>query len=177
IGTTIPISPRATNLRENVEHIVDELQLTAPTRTIRFDHTGYEDGHWDADRIAQVLSNLVGNALQHGPPSSPITVDSRVDQDRAMFAVTNEGPPIPPAELATLFEPFRRGTNARDSGGSLGLGLYIAREVVAAHGGRIEVASVQGQGTCFTVHLPRFAVPTTTGGGTRPTPSPSGPGT
>jgi PAS domain S-box-containing protein len=157
IGTTIPINPRPTNLREIVEHVVDELQVDAAAREIRIGHAGDEDGRWDADRIAQVLSNLVGNAMQHGPPNAPITIHSRIDGDHAVVAVSNDGPPIPAADMPHLFEPFSRGRNATHVGGSMGLGLYIAREVVVAHGGTIEVESQLGQGTRFTVRLPRFA--------------------
>ena len=157
IGTTIPINPRPTNLREIVEHVVDELQAERAAREIRVGHAGDEHGSWDADRIAQVLSNLVGNAMQHGPPDAPITIESRIEGDHAVVAVMNDGPPIPPADMPHLFEPFQRGRNATHAGGSMGLGLYIAREVVMAHGGTIEVESQQGQGTRFTVRLPRFA--------------------
>ncbi|HEY0191385.1 MAG TPA: PAS domain-containing protein [Kofleriaceae bacterium] len=157
IGSTIPINPRPTNLREIVEQVVDEFQVVAPTRIIRVGHAGDESGTWDADRIAQVISNLVGNAIQHGTPTQPITVESRIDGDDAVLAVCNEGPPIPAAELAAMFEPFKRGSNAGAAHGSMGLGLYIAREVVTAHGGSITVASQLGHGTCFTVRLPRFA--------------------
>ncbi len=162
IGTSIPINPGPTNLREVVEQVVDELQMLAPSRIVRVGHTGAEDGRWDADRIAQVISNLVGNALQHAPADAPIKVESRIEGDDAFFAVTNDGPPIPAAELSLLFEPFKRGHNAAvGPGGSLGLGLYIAREVVIAHGGTIEVDSSIDAGTSFVVRLPRFVAPTT----------------
>jgi PAS domain S-box-containing protein len=156
-GATIPINPRPTNLREVIEQVVDELKVAVPNRTIRVDHAGAEDGSWDADRIAQVISNLVGNALQHGSASTPIVVTSRIDNDSATLEVTNHGPPISKADIAHLFEPFARATNASPSAGSLGLGLYIAREVVVAHGGTIDVDSQPDTGTRFTVHLPRFA--------------------
>lgn len=155
IGTTIPINPRPTNLREIVEHVVDELQMSSPARLIRVGHAGHEDGRWDADRIAQVLSNLVGNALQHAPPDAAIRIESRIDGDAAVLEVINAGPPIPTAELSHLFEPFKRGQQAGAASGSMGLGLYIAREVVVAHGGTIEVAS-DLIATRFTVRLPRF---------------------
>lgn len=156
-GSTIPINPRPTNLREVVEQVVDELKVSAPNRTIRVDHTGAEDGSWDADRIAQVISNLVGNALQHGSSSEPIVVVSRIDADSAVLEVTNHGPAISTDDIAHLFEPFARATNAAPGAGSLGLGLYIAREVVVAHGGRIDVDSQPDTGTRFTVRMPRFA--------------------
>ncbi|MEJ7600373.1 MAG: PAS domain-containing sensor histidine kinase [Kofleriaceae bacterium] len=157
-GSTIPINPRPTNLREIVEQIVDEFDTVAPQRIIRVGHGGVEDGRWDADRIAQVLSNLVGNALQHGAREAPIVVESRIDGDDAVFAVTNEGPLIAPGDLEAVFEPFKQGNGTSASvGGSMGLGLFIAREVVVAHGGTIEVESKAGLGTRFTVRLPRYA--------------------
>ena len=155
IGTMIPINPQPMNLREIVEQVVDELQLSAPARHIRTGHAGDEDGRWDADRIAQVLSNLVGNAIQHAPPDASISIESWIDASQAVFEVINAGPPIPSAELPRLFEPFKRGQQAGAAGGSMGLGLYIAREVVIAHGGTIEVASDM-IATRFTVRLPRF---------------------
>ncbi|MFT3695958.1 MAG: PAS domain-containing protein [Kofleriaceae bacterium] len=157
IGTTIPINPRPTNLREIIEQVVDEFQVVAPNRVIRVGHLGDEEGRWDADRIAQVISNLVGNAIQHGLPNQPIVVESRIEGADAVLDVLNEGSPIPESELTELFEPFRRGRDAGRARGSLGLGLYIAREVVNAHGGSISVVSERGQGTRFTVRLPRFA--------------------
>ena len=163
IGTSIPINPGPTNLREVVEQVVDELQMLAPSRVVRIRHTGAEDGRWDADRIAQVLSNLVGNAFQHAPTTAPITIASRIEGNDAVFEVTNDGPPIPASELPDLFEPFKRGRNAAaGTGGSLGLGLYIAREVVIAHGGTIAVNSSADAGTSFIVRLPRFVHAATT---------------
>jgi signal transduction histidine kinase len=114
----------------------------------------------DADRIAQVISNLVGNAPQHGTPGTPVVVESRIVGDDAVLAVKNDGPTISHADLDQLFEPYRRGgTAAPRASGSVGLGLYIARQVVVAHGGTIDVQSLPGEGTCscFTVRMPRFA--------------------
>ncbi len=156
IGSTIPVNPQPTNLREIVEQVVDELQAAAPERTIRIGHTGDETGAWDADRIAQVISNLVGNALQHGAPGSPVVIESRITGDHATLEVSNSGPGIPANELSTLFDPFRRGSAASDVRGSMGLGLYIAREVIAAHDGTIEVDSTPNATTRFTVRLPRY---------------------
>jgi signal transduction histidine kinase len=156
IGSRIPVNPQPTNLRELLEEVVDELQALAPGRLIRVVHRGGETGSWDADRLAQVISNLVGNAVQHGTPGRPIVVEADVTDDEAVLTVVNEGPGIPPAELAALFEPYRRGANAAGSRGSLGLGLYIAREVIAAHGGTIDVESIPDATTRFTVRLPRF---------------------
>lgn len=159
IGATIPINPQPTNLREIVEQVVDECQASAPGRVIRIGHEGDELGTWDADRIAQVITNLVGNALQHGTPGAPIVVESRITGDAAVLTVANEGPGIATDELARLFEPYHQGANATQRRGSMGLGLFIAREVIAAHGGSIEVESHLHATTRFTVRLPRVAAP------------------
>lgn len=156
IGSTIPVNPQPTNLREIVEQVVDELQSTAPGRVIRIGHDGDETGAWDADRLAQVVSNLVGNALQHGTAGTPIVVASRIDAADAVLTVENEGPHIAPGELATLFSPYQRGTNHTHARGSMGLGLFIAREVITAHGGSIEVETLPPATTRFIVRLPRF---------------------
>lgn len=156
VGSSIPINRRPTNLREVIEQVVDELQLVAPSRVIRVGHHGDEDGSWDADRIAQVIANLVGNAIQHGSAEHPVTIASKIDSSDAVLTVCNAGPPIPETEIAELFEPFRRASNAGTAKGSMGLGLYIAREVVTAHGGTISVSSTGEAGTCFQVRLPRY---------------------
>ncbi len=157
IGATIPINPKPTNLREIVEQVVDECQASAPGRVIRIGHEGDELGTWDADRIAQVITNLVGNALQHGTPGAPIIVESRISGDDAVLTIANEGPGIATDELARLFEPYHQGANATQRRGSMGLGLFIAREVIAAHGGSIEVESELHATTRFTVRMPRVA--------------------
>jgi sigma-B regulation protein RsbU (phosphoserine phosphatase) len=136
--------------------VVDELKVTAPARVVRVGHVGEEDARWDPDRIAQVVSNLVGNALQHGSADAPIVVESRIEVDQATLSVTNHGAPIPSEALPHLFEPFVRATSAPASTSSVGLGLFIAREVVSAHGGTLEVTSSQVEGTRFTVRMPRF---------------------
>ncbi len=157
IGTTIPVNPTPTNLKDIVETVVEEFEVAAPGRVIRVGHAGDETGLWDADRLAQVISNLVGNALQHGAPDTPICVASQITDAHALLTVANEGPGIPADEIAELFEPYRRSSTAVATRGSMGLGLYIAREVIAAHGGTIEVESAPNATTRFTVRLPRFS--------------------
>jgi PAS domain S-box-containing protein len=157
IGSTIPVNPQPTNLREIIEQVVDEIQAGAPGRVIRVGHAGDETGSWDADRLAQVIANLVGNALQHGAPGAPIWVESRISGADTVLTVANEGPGIPADEISKLFEPYQRGSNTSAGAGSMGLGLYIAREVISAHGGSIEVESSPHATTRFTVRLPRFS--------------------
>jgi signal transduction histidine kinase len=116
---------------------------------------GNAEGFWDEGRLAQLLDNLLGNALQHSPPDSPVEVKLAGSRDGVTLSIHNGGNALPPEEHAVLFEPFRRGRRAQGEG--LGLGLYIARQIALAHGGRISVESGHGRGTRFTVWLPREA--------------------
>jgi signal transduction histidine kinase len=111
----------------------------------------------DRSRLGQVVSNLLVNAVQHGAPGERIEVDVSATPAAVTVRVHNQGPPIPEAALPRVFEPFRRGdADAQPrSGRNLGLGLFIVREIVRAHGGAVEVRSRAGDGTTFTVRLPR----------------------
>lgn len=153
----IPMTPKPANIRELARQVFDEVLLTQPSRKGMIVHDGEADGMWDPDRLAQVIGNLLSNAFQHSPPASTVCLTTRGDQDGVTIDVHNEGTPISPDDLARLFEPFERGTDASASGRSIGLGLYISRQIIEAHGGTIEVRSVEGEGTRFTVWLPRNA--------------------
>jgi len=138
--------------------IVEELRAGLLDRGIQLHFEGNGNGRWDADRLERVVSNLVANALQHGREGTPVTIDSRGDEEQWTLSVHNLGEPIPPEVLPRLFEPFRRGRRGKrsDSGRHhLGIGLFIAREVVVAHGGSIEVTSTLAEGTRFVVRLPK----------------------
>ncbi|HEX7942182.1 MAG TPA: HAMP domain-containing sensor histidine kinase, partial [Gemmatimonadaceae bacterium] len=138
-----------------VRTVVDELRAANPGRDITLDARGELRGRWDVSRMGQVISNLVGNALTHGARESPVTVSLTSDHDSVFLAVTNHGPTIPGEALGRLFEPFwqgPRGGATRSRG--LGLGLFIAQQIVQAHGGGITVRS-QNHQTTFTVRLPR----------------------
>ena len=153
----IPVAPKPANLRELVQQVVDEVHLAHPDHAATVRHEGEETGSWDADRLSQLIGNLVGNAFQHSPADARVTVTSRGAADAVEVEIHNEGPPIPRELIGRLFEPFQRGTGARNPGGSLGLGLFIAQRLAAAHGGEIEVSSTAEEGTRFVVRLPRFA--------------------
>jgi PAS domain S-box-containing protein len=156
LGGGIPLTRRSTDLAEVARQALDELEAAHPERTLALDVAGDCRGEWDPERLAQVVSNLVGNALRYSPPDSPVQVRVGCAGAQVELAVHNGGEPIPPEALATLFEPFRRatehGSGAR--GGGLGLGLHIVEQVVRAHGGDLEVASSQEDGTTFRVRLP-----------------------
>ncbi len=131
--------------------IIDELSASHPHRVVEteFRLTGPVD--CDRGRIAQLFSNLLGNALTYGSPDEPVRVRAS-DAGSFELSVCNAGEPIPPAALSHLFKPFYRSAVLRDREG-LGLGLYIAHEIATAHGGTLEVESTQQQ-TCFTFRMP-----------------------
>lgn len=157
LGGGLSVEPTPVDLRAVVRHVTDELVAAHPDSAVVLDARGDLAGNWDPDRLAQVVSNLVGNAIDHGSSAAPVHVELRSGGSHVLLSVHNAGPEIPEKVQTTLFEPFRRGdreaTTSRTSG--LGLGLYITREIVLAHGGSIEVTSHTGQGTTFAVTLPR----------------------
>jgi signal transduction histidine kinase len=110
----------------------------------------------DGDRLAQVFSNLVDNALKFTPAGGSVTIRTMQEQGEIQVSVIDTGKGIPPSALPHIFDRFYRGDSARTGGDGrgAGLGLAIAHEVVAAHGGRISVRSAEGRGTGFVVHLP-----------------------
>lgn len=158
LGGGIPLEPKPMELAELCTELVAECEAAHPDRTIVFEADLYTAGLWDRERLGQVVANLLGNAVQHGAPGQPIELRVHDESDRTVrVTVHNEGPPIPETMLPTIFDPFRRAAlrrTGKDSSGSLGLGLFIVREIVQAHGGRVEVESNEG-GTTFTVTLPR----------------------
>lgn len=156
IGGGLPIQRRRMDLGVVLRQTLAEVQAANPTRQFQTALQGETWGEWDPDRLSQVFTNLVGNAVQHSPPSSPVTVTSRVEADAVEISIANENlsGPISPEVLETLFEPFRRGPSAAHASSSIGLGLYIARHLIERHGGRIAVESGPA-GTRFLVRLPR----------------------
>jgi signal transduction histidine kinase len=152
LGGGMPIHPGPTALGDVARQVIEELQASNPGRVVQLDAEDAR-GVWDADRMAQAVSNLVGNALEHGPEGRPVRVRVRREGAGATLAVTNEGPPIEPGMMAAIFDPFVQGAPAIRTGG-LGLGLFIAQQIAAAHGGSLGVSSLPDEGTTFTVWLP-----------------------
>lgn len=111
-------------------------------------------GDWDEHRLRQVISNLVSNALKYSPEGGDVRVGVRRDGDDAILTVEDTGIGIDPADAARLFQPFERAENTHNAIGGVGLGLYISRQIVDAHGGSIVIESKLGTGSCFTVRLP-----------------------
>ena len=153
-GQGLPLKREHTCLHDVGSRVLDELQALHPQRELRCEASGDTCGEWDPNRLTQVVDNLLGNALRYSAADSPVRAVYRGEPGRVVFQTHNLGPPIPETLLPHLFEPFRRGEHAAKKEG-LGLGLYIVREVVEAHGGTIQVESSAEAGTTFTVHLPR----------------------
>ena len=159
LGGGFPISRRRVDLVELCEQVIEELELAYPERSVEFHREGDAWGSWDPDRMAQVVSNLIGNALQHSPEHAVVRVELHDRGDRVELETCNEGQPIPPEVLPHIFEPGRRGPSGRGRASShgLGLGLYIVQQIVLAHEGSISVGSSHDDGTRFLVVLPRRA--------------------
>lgn len=150
LGGGLPLDRKPVDLKAVVDTLVDETRLgTSRTIEVRAESVTLSV---DADRLGQVVSNLLGNAVKHGDATQPIVVTLAPVASGARLSVENHGLPIPPALLATLFEPFVQGQTAA-VGEGLGLGLFISREVVHAHGGSLTATSTPEGLTTFTVEL------------------------
>ncbi len=136
-------------------HAVEELAASEPGRRVEFDAGPEQHGRWDADRVEQVVGNLLSNALAYGRPGAPVRLSLRGDPASVTLEVNNEGE-IAQGMAAGLFDPFRRGDGAGGRAArGLGLGLYIVHSIVVAHGGTVDGASADGV-TTFRVTLPRY---------------------
>ncbi len=157
-GVTLPISPSPADMGDLARTIVGEVTTLLPQCRVELSLEGDLAGRWDGARIAQLLSNLLANAAQHGDPSHPITVRAWEEKGDVLVHVHNKGVPIPMQVQKTLFLPLRQAPAAegerRIGSSGLGLGLYITREIAVAHGGSIAVAS-DADGSTFSVRLPR----------------------
>jgi signal transduction histidine kinase len=159
LGGGIPITRAPMRMERTVKDVVDEIGAAYPSRTIEVDADVTQRGDWDCPRISQALTNLIGNALEHGSDRAVVRVVVRGDEPEVTVAIHNQGDPIPKDQLSGIFNPMKRketsGSASTGAAGHLGLGLYIADRIVNAHKGTIDVDSSDDHGTTFTVHLPR----------------------
>jgi signal transduction histidine kinase len=162
-GGGIPLQLRGVHLGELCRQAIEELEDANPNVGIHLQEVGNLSGVWDADRLGQVITNLVGNAVQHGAKGQPITIEvDGTDASTVRLRVQNAGT-VSPEALPRLFEAFKRteaSSRARKAG--LGLGLFIAREIARAHGGDVAVRCSDDR-TIFEVTLPRRARTVDTG--------------
>ena len=155
LGVSMPITRTKVDLAQIIRTSVEETMAAHPGLDVSLDVSGDLTGEWDSARMSQVLSNLIGNAITHGSSGTPVTVRARGEPDHVVFLIHNLGSPIPSGQLQQIFDPLTSGSLAARDGNHLGLGLYIVHEIVAAHGGTIEVESNEVHGTTFSVRLPR----------------------
>ena len=157
VGAGIPIERKRVALEPLLGQVLDELEDALPSSRLQLECRGDLTGTWDGDRLLQVFSNLLANAAQHGIALAGVRVDvDGRDEAQVQIDVHNMGA-IPAQLLPRLFEPMTGGEGRRDRAQGLGLGLFISREIVKAHGGSIEVSSSEAAGTTFRVSLPRTA--------------------
>jgi signal transduction histidine kinase len=154
----IPVAPAPMSLDLLLKRVMEEYRLTYPEHPLLLTTEGDLAGHWDEARLAQLLDNLLQNALRHSLQDAPIGLTVKAGPSQVTLAVINKGPLLPPEEREAIFEPFRRGKRAAGEG--LGLGLFIAKQIAEAHGGHISVESSVEHGTSFKVCLPRRSHPT-----------------
>jgi signal transduction histidine kinase len=157
LDDAIPVVRSEVDGRRLIQDVVLEIAGSYPDSVVQVETGGDLSGAWDADRLTQALTNLVGNAVQHGAHGKPIRVSGRGAGDEVTFSVLNEGPPIPAEQQAAIFQEGHT-VGARHAGVDRrhqGLGLYIVERIVAAHGGGVSVRSSEEEGTIFTIRLPR----------------------
>jgi signal transduction histidine kinase len=136
--------------------LVDEMRALHPGHLFNLEISGVTEGKWDKPRVGQVLSNLLGNAVQYGFRDLPIGIAIRGEPENVVMSVHNEGVPISKEAIGCIFDSLMRGeANEKDISTNLGLGLYITKEIVSAHGGTVEVTSSEKRGTTFTARFPR----------------------
>ena len=155
-GLSVALDP--IDLHQAIAEALDELRLANPGRTLLHERAGEGPCTADAGRLEQLVGNLVSNAVVYGQPDAPITVTSRVEPTSFSISVHNAGVPIPTATLATIFRPMTRGVTAGSKSRSVGLGLFIVREIAKGHGGDASVTSTAEGGTTFRASFPRANV-------------------
>ncbi|MDI3272378.1 sensor histidine kinase [Pseudomonas sp. MDT1-16] len=157
LGKSLPIEPAPMDLADAAHAAIAEACAGNPECDPTVNVQGDTRGVWDAGRLDQLLQNLIGNALQHGMNKRDVTLSLTGEPDAVRLTVHNYGTPIPEEAIGTIFDPLVRSADEQlgQPTTSLGLGLFIIKEVVNAHGGTIEVSSSEADGTLFTVVLPR----------------------
>jgi signal transduction histidine kinase len=165
LGKGIPVHTTKCSIAEICRQALDEVRAGHPQR--QFEFAMREDVDWLVDnaRLRQALSNLLNNAVQHGEPATPITLSAAVEDGHQLtIRVKNEGKPIPPESLQVIFDPLvqlsKKSASSDDrTSTSLGLGLFIAREIATGHGGTLEVSSDAANGTVFVLRIPQTHAP------------------
>jgi signal transduction histidine kinase len=151
-GLTVKLTP-CPDLSAALHQVVTEIQGIYPARDVHAAIDDVDGVYCDRERVAQLVSNLLSNAMLHGAQDQPVTLTARRTDEHLLISVHNHGPEIDAAVLAQLFQPFQRRHGDRPGNG-LGLGLYIAHQIALAHGGDLQVTSTTGDGTRFVFLMP-----------------------
>jgi PAS domain S-box-containing protein len=154
LGQGLPVQPEPSDLDAICREALDAIRTANPGRNVVYRHEGDGVGVYDSERVVQALMNLLTNAVRYSTPGSDVLLSWRAWPERRVIAVHNDGEPIAPHLLGQIFEPFKRGDVAGNTWGGVGLGLYIVKQIVTAHGGSVAVRSAAGEGTTFEVTLP-----------------------
>ncbi|HVY39511.1 MAG TPA: PAS domain-containing sensor histidine kinase [Polyangia bacterium] len=155
LGSGLTVVRQPIDLHAVVAETVEDLRLAYAGRKIVHESVGAGGCSADANRLAQLVGNLVSNAMTYGAAEAAVRVVSKVDDSTLAISVHNQGPPIPPDVLPHIFQPMSRGSEAGRVSRSVGLGLYIVSEIARAHGGTTSVTSTAAGGTTFTTVIPR----------------------
>jgi signal transduction histidine kinase len=158
LGLGINIAPTHVELATVFADALEQMRAAHPGRQLKLKVLGGTRGFWDGGRLQQLLANLVVNAIKYGAPDAPVHVAVIGEATSILLEVSNAGPAIEKSTLDRIFDPLSRGSGQKlraDADGSLGLGLFIAREIAKAHGGDIEARSSNAE-TVFAVRLPRY---------------------
>lgn len=153
LGSGIPVNIEpCPDLADALQHVISEIQSVQPERTLRTSIGELHGLQCDRERVAQLLSNLVANAVAHGDPDGSVEISAQIKDGQFLLSVKNQGQ-IAEDVLPHLFRPYTRtGSGSPQTG--LGLGLYIASQIAKSHGGKLDVVSTEQQGTTFTFSLP-----------------------
>jgi signal transduction histidine kinase len=157
LGGGIPLARCTTHLGPLLRSVIDDVARTRPRQHFQLDGAAEVKGVWDPDRLGQATANLLSNAVKHGLEDAPVNVVVTQSDVETTISVHNKlrDEPINPRALARLFEPYHGGSDQEHEGAGLGLGLYVAQQIVHAHGGTIGVESSR-RGTTFQIALPRI---------------------
>jgi signal transduction histidine kinase len=160
IGREIPILREPANMENICRLSLEEVQSGNPAAVLHFESSGNLSGHFDPARFQQVLSNLLNNAVKYGESGLPVMFSARSEAESITLQVKNFGNAIPSESLEIIFNPLIQLSSNKSNSNpqptdSIGLGLFIAREIVKGHDGTIEVSSSEKDGTIFTIQLPR----------------------
>jgi sigma-B regulation protein RsbU (phosphoserine phosphatase) len=158
VGRGLAVQPSQLDLHGVIADTIDELSVRYDGRSVVHERRGAGTCWADGQRLAQLVGNLVSNAMAYGDPEAPVTVTSDIEAERFTISVHNEGAPIPDEIRATLFHPMVRGAAGGRSTRSVGLGLYIVHEIARVHAGTASVTSTAEAGTTFRATFPSGSV-------------------